>query len=57
MYYLAVSNWYRNPVKEFGTFFDDIEAPVIFEIKRSGTVVRYGLVYRLRGYKGGIPGL
>lgn len=53
MYYLTVSNWYRDPQKEFGTFFDKIDSADTFSIKRSGAVVRHCLVYRMRGYKGG----
>lgn len=52
VYYLAVSNWYRDPEKEFGTLFDGIEGPEVFEVRRSGVVVRYGLIYRMRSYKG-----
>ncbi len=52
VYYLAVSNWYKDPEKLFGTFFDEIEQPEIFEVRRSGVVVRYGLLYRMRGFKG-----
>lgn len=55
MYYLAVSNWYLDPVKEYGTYFASIEAPEIFEIMRTGVIVRYGLVYRMRGYNGHAP--
>jgi len=55
VYYLAVSNWYKDPEKEFGMLFDKIEVPDIFEIKRSGAVMRYGLVYRMRGFKGDFP--
>ncbi len=51
-YCLVVSNWYSDPAADHGPYFNTIEGPETFEITRSGVVVRYGLVYRLRGYKG-----
>jgi len=51
-YYIAPSNYHRDPSEKFGNYFKDIEAADTIEVERGGEVVRYAFVYRLKGYRG-----
>ncbi len=51
-YYVAVSNLYRDPAEQFGSYFEKIEPMDTVEIKRAGTTMRYAFFYRLKNYNG-----
>jgi len=51
-YHVAVSNVYRDPVEQFGAYFEKIEPLDTVEIKRAGRVMRYAFFYRLKNYNG-----
>lgn len=50
-YAIVPSNLPLNVVEAYGAYFTTISAPVVIKQKRSGGVVRYFYVYRLKGCK------
>jgi hypothetical protein len=54
-YFIAVSNFYKPPPPAVIKCFEHISAPILISQHRSGVVVRYFYIYRLIGYKGGLP--
>jgi len=54
-YYIAVSNYFDPLPLSLASCFDKTEAPVIIPQYREKVIVRNFYIYRLRGYKGGIP--
>ncbi|WP_281614351.1 glycosyltransferase family 39 protein [Flammeovirga sp. SubArs3] len=52
VYFINVTNWERDVHKQFGNYFEKIEEVDRVEVTRSGVLMRYAYLYRLRGYKG-----
>jgi hypothetical protein len=50
-YHIAVSNYYKDPLEAFGTYFEKIEPIDTFKVERSGKVMRYAFFYRLKNLK------
>ncbi len=50
-YYVEPSNLPFNVKEAFGQYFNEIEKPIIINQERSGGVVRYFYVYRMKGCK------
>ncbi|MFM7853869.1 MAG: hypothetical protein ACKO96_18580, partial [Flammeovirgaceae bacterium] len=51
-YYIAVSNYYKNPSEIFEPYFQAIEPMDTVKITRAGEVVRYAFFFRLKNYNG-----
>jgi len=51
-YYIAPSNYYRDPHKIFEHHFNSIEAIDTIKIERGGEIMRYAFVFRMKGYLG-----
>ncbi len=51
-YYIAPSNYYRDPRKIFGDYFAGIDPIDTIKIERGRVTMRYAFLYRLKGYKG-----
>ena len=51
-YYIAPSNYYRDPYKIFEHYFNKIEAIDTIKIERGREIMRYAFVYRMKGYLG-----
>jgi hypothetical protein len=54
-YFIYPSNYYGPPKPELKQFFGQVDDSVILTQYRSGIPVRNFVVYRMHGYKGGIP--
>lgn len=53
--YIIVSNFYRPPGEPLSSSFASIDLPEKIAQWRSGKIVRYFYIYRLRQYQGGLP--
>ena len=51
-YYIAPSNYYRDPHKIFEHYFNRIEAIDTIKIERGGEIMRYAFMFRMKGYLG-----
>lgn len=51
-YYVAPSNYYRDPSEMFAGYFHAIEPADTIRILRGGQVTRYAFVYLLKNYRG-----
>jgi 4-amino-4-deoxy-L-arabinose transferase-like glycosyltransferase len=51
-YHIAVSNYYADPIDNFGKYFEKVEAMDTIKIIRGGEVMRYAFFYRLKNYNG-----
>ena len=51
-YYIAPSNYFRDPTETFGNYFKQIEVSDTIKVERGGETVRYAFIYRLKGYRG-----
>ncbi len=51
-YYIAPSNYYRDPTELFGSYFSAIEPADTISIKRRGRIMRNAFIFRLKNYKG-----
>ncbi len=54
-YFIAVSNYFNPPAVSLAAQFDTVLPPVALTQYRGGVAVRNFFVYRMRGYKGGLP--
>jgi len=55
-YFITVSNYFNPPSPALTSQFGQLSAPVMVTQYRSGIAVRHFIIYRLRNYKGNIPG-
>ncbi|MBS1563116.1 MAG: glycosyltransferase family 39 protein [Bacteroidetes bacterium] len=55
-YFITVSNYFAPPSERLSGAFETVSQPVAITQYRSGVAVRNFFVYRMRGYKGGLPG-
>jgi len=51
-YYIALSNYYRDPFTSFGKYFDRIEPIDTIQVERNGTIMRNAFVFRMKNYNG-----
>lgn len=56
VYFITVSNFYSPPSDKLVQLFAISDKPFTITQYRSGVAVRNFFIYRLRGYKGGLPG-
>jgi 4-amino-4-deoxy-L-arabinose transferase-like glycosyltransferase len=50
-YYIAVSNYYKDPTEAFGNYFEKIEPMDTLGVMKGGHVMRYAFFYRLKNLK------
>lgn len=51
-YYIAPSNYYRDPHIIFAQYFNKIEAIDTIEVTRGGKIIRHAFMFRMKGYLG-----
>lgn len=54
-YFISVSNYFNPPADKLSACFDTVLPPVALTQYRGGVPVRNFFIYRLKGYKGGLP--